>query len=181
MSDRLCIKNEGAYLKLSAQDLICKTNVKCEGNFNMTDIFGAVEKGITDDNCIPYEDSSFNCPIKECKNHTKPVLYKCKSVRTIDGEENIKKEVRERGPVMCEFAETKDHDDYYDGVYYKAHSKRKNTFMTAYKVVGYGIENGMKYWIGEQSKGNTFGEAGYVRYRISEELCNKAYICDDIN
>lgn len=184
MSDRLCVKNKGVYVKLSAQDLLCKAEARCKGSFSITDLFAASKSGVTDDTCIPYEDNDAHCPTATCKNGTDPVVHTCKVVRSIseviEKEEDIKRELREKGPVMCEFAETVDHDDYYDGVYYRAHFRKKNAYLTAYKVVGYGMENGMKYWIGEQSKGCEFGEDGYVRYRISHELCSKIYICDEI-
>ena len=175
MADRLCKKNN-AYLKLSAQDLICQNQTGCSGKFTEHDL----EKGVADEVCLPYGDSMSSCKDGKCINGAEPKRYKCEKLNSTIDPGIIKTEISTHGPVMCVFQETIDHEEYYDGVYYRAHPRKKHTYDTAYKVVGYGVENGMQYWIGEQSRSEEFGENGYVRYKITEELCGKVYSCKNV-
>ena len=183
MSDRLCKADAtNNYIKLSIRHLTCQHETKCQGPFTNDNIQSVVKEGIVNEDCISYrnEQNIENCPTS-CDNVKDNILkYTCTNVRNITGTNNIKAEIYNNGSVMCIFDETIDHQRYYDGIYYISHSKKVNDFPTAYKLVGYGLENGIEYWIGEQSLGEDFGENGYVRYKIKDDLCKVAYVCDAV-
>eukprot|EP00826_Nyctotherus_ovalis_P006533 TRINITY_DN11561_c0_g2_i8.p2 TRINITY_DN11561_c0_g2~~TRINITY_DN11561_c0_g2_i8.p2 ORF type:complete len:251 (-),score=77.76 TRINITY_DN11561_c0_g2_i8:139-891(-) len=180
MSDRLCKEDKDhKYKKLSPKHLTCQSAKKCEGSFDIEDIKKIIGQGIAEDKCIGYMGDMKVCPGK-CDNKDDIKVYKCAGLKSFTDPAAIKEEISTNGPVTCIFNETVDHKDYYDGIYYVSHSKRKNTFPTAYKLVGYGLENGIAYWIGEQSLGEQFGENGYVRFKIADELCLIAYACEKV-
>lgn len=174
IGDRFCRSQNKTY-KLSPKSLICKSKSKCVGNFDIAELKTLASEGLTTEKCFPYEKDYTVCPTK-CANDEPIKRYQCENLEKIEGVDNIKKEIVKNGPVLCVFEETKDHDDYYDGIYYKSTVTKAHDYLTAYKLVGFGLENGIKYWIGEQSLGEDFGENGYIRYKIQDDLCKSAYL-----
>lgn len=179
MSNRYCIRHDGQKLELSPQDLLCQSEERCSGEHSLERaLMNANTVGLLTRECWPYTGEDKYCPESSCaQSGVDFKRYKCDGYRTFKPED-VKQEIYDNGPVVCEFQETIDHQEYYDGIYYRAHNKKRYPFKTAMKVIGWGIENGMNYWIAEQSLGQDFGENGYVRYKIIDNFCSMAYSCN---
>ena len=176
VSDRYCI-SKNVKVALTPQMLLSCVVQTCSGSFEIAPITSFVEtKGLPTRECVPYAEKAEDvCPDK-CKDGKPLKNYACK-FSTITGEANIKTEIMKNGPVVSAFEETMDFPQYYDGIYYHAHSKKLNTYATVVKVVGWGYENGINYWVAQNSVGTDFGENGYIRFKIPMALMDTAYAC----
>jgi cathepsin X len=130
--------------------------------------------GISDETCAPYEaaghdtgktckdiDICKNCdPNSGCSAVQKPKLYFVKEHGPVAGEEKMIAELQ-RGPITCNIAVTKELVNYTGGIF---NDKTGVTEIDhSVSVVGYGVEDGVKYWIVRNSWGTYWGEEGYMR------------------
>jgi cathepsin B len=99
------------------------------------------------------------------------------------GEEDIKREVMKNGPVVSAAHLHVDFLTYKSGIYSKNEEVPKFTGFTTLKIVGWGVENGSegepnkgnKFWIVENSWGEDWGEKGYARISMGQELMFDQY------
>ncbi len=179
VSDRSCIKNK-VQIALSPQDIVCKFTGGCStGSYAVATAFDYVNTvGLRNRACLPYtgDELAASCP-ENCVDTTiTPTRTKCGTMTTLQGTAAIQTAIMTSGPVVCAFTETIDFVDYYEGVYYSSHTKQRYNYPSGAKLIGWGIENGMSYWIAENSLSDTFGENGFSR--IKSSLCTVAYTCD---
>ena len=180
MSDRYCIQ-KSQKVPLSAQDLLACTKAtdQCNGLFNYADINNIItNNGTATEACIAYKSADAQTCQPKCDDGTTdPVRVKCSAIANYTTDTDIKNAIMNTGPVFCYFTETIDHKDYYDGIYYYANNKKKDAPLGV-KIIGWGRENGIDYWIGELSLSSSFGENGYVRYKAKDGFCKFASSCD---
>lgn len=70
-------------------------------------------------------------------------------------------EIYQRGPITCIMAVTQEFKNYTGGIFEdKTGAKGMDHDIS---VVGWGVENGVKYWIGRNSWGHYWGEKGFFR------------------
>eukprot|EP01017_Pseudomicrothorax_dubius_P025241 TRINITY_DN2704_c0_g1_i5.p1 TRINITY_DN2704_c0_g1~~TRINITY_DN2704_c0_g1_i5.p1 ORF type:complete len:108 (+),score=38.95 TRINITY_DN2704_c0_g1_i5:66-389(+) len=85
-------------------------------------------------------------------------------IRDSSGVDQIKAEVFARGPVACEIHADDAFEDYKSGIYEEF--VLFNIPNHILSIVGWGIENGVEYWIGRNSWGTYWGEQGFFRIRM---------------
>ena len=73
-----------------------------------------------------------------------------------------------KGPVQAMFTVYSDFLSYKSGVYQYTHGKKLGGH--AVKIVGWGVENGVEYWIAQNSWGPEWGENGFFRIKFGECL-----------
>ncbi|KAL6776791.1 hypothetical protein ACKKBF_B30930 [Auxenochlorella protothecoides x Auxenochlorella symbiontica] len=141
--------------------------------------------GLPDESCMPYaatdhtkygkhakacpaEGYCMNCmPIKgkdTCWAVKTPIRYYVESYGQITekGEAPIMNEVLARGPVVCSIATPTVFDyGYHAGIF---HDKDNSTDVDHdIEIVGWGEEDGQKYWIVRNSWGTYFGNLGFFK------------------
>jgi cathepsin B len=77
------------------------------------------------------------------------------------GELAIQQMIIEAGPVETAFTVYSDFEDYDSGIYH--HVSGSMAGGHAVKFVGWGVENGVKYWKVQNSWNPFWGEKGYFR------------------
>jgi cathepsin B len=77
--------------------------------------------------------------------------------------DTIAREIMERGPVEAAFTVYKDFENYKSGIYHVTSDETLGGH--AIKIVGWGVENGVKYWKVQNSWNPYWGEKGYFRIR----------------
>jgi cathepsin B len=75
-------------------------------------------------------------------------------------------EIQNNGPVETTFYVYGDFYNYRSGVY--SHVSGLYYGMHAVKVIGWGVSNGVNYWIAQNSWGTSWGESGYFRIKFGE-------------
>lgn len=84
-------------------------------------------------------------------------------VVSASGEKGIQKMIMAGGPVETAFTVYSDFENYDGGIYH--HVKGQMAGGHAVKMVGWGTENGVKYWKVANSWNPYWGEKGYFRIR----------------
>lgn len=175
LSDRLCIATEGKINHdLSPQRLIScdKLNNGCQGGILSHAWWYLVRKGTITEGCWPFESGEGAQPSCErfsvCKDGSIPKFYRVQhgSVKHFLGSGSIKREIFEHGPVQTGFMVFEDFLLYKSGIYNWIGGKYIGNH--AAKIIGWGIEKGIKYWIVANSWSHEWGEGGYFRIREGE-------------
>jgi len=184
MSDRICVfKNEN--VALSAEDInSCSRSTfttcgSCNGGQPGCAWQYWVSTGVVSDECYPYtagNDSSMVTPEckKRCTGNTAldwdSDKRKGKKSYSVVGEENMKTELATNGPFEVAFEVYQDFMSYSSGIYH--HTSGGFEGGHAVKLIGYGEENGEKFWTCANSWDTDWGEDGYFRIRRGSNECN---------
>jgi cathepsin B len=183
MSDRVCIASGGKTdVVLSPQDMVsCDSwNQGCNGGILSWAWSYIANTGLVSDSCFPYTSQTGTAPkcAKTCSDGSAWKKYKCKKNSIVEarGVDAIKTEVSTNGPLETGFTVYEDFMSYKSGVYH--HTTGSQLGGHAVKIVGYGSEGGVDYWICANSWGSAWGESGF--FRIQQGDCgidSAAYAC----
>jgi len=148
-----------------------KTNFGCNGGNLATEWKFLENKGIVSDTCLPYvsgDGKSRSCATS-CADGSAKVYYSCESGSTVKATkpDEIKSEILANGPVETGFTVYADFMNYESGIY--THVSGRMEGGHAVKIIGWGVENGVKYWTVANSWNTTWGEKGF--FRIKEGEC----------
>jgi cathepsin B len=199
MSDRLCrAQGNGTFLQLAPLDITTcddgwfSGENGCQGG----QLGGAwnygQSKGLVDEACYPYLKSQGG-PVPTCKPEDQPCLpeskfiptpactktcangkdwesskHKLDNVYSIDPNQ-LKAELVNHGPVESAFTVYADFVHYKSGVY--SHQSGNALGGHAIKVIGYGTEGGVDYWLVQNSWTTTWGDGGYFKIRAGTDEC----------
>ncbi|MCI3325462.1 cathepsin B family protein [Escherichia coli] len=201
MSDRICIKSNGTVnAHISAEDLLtcCRTcGDGCDGGFPAAAWQYFVRDGIvtggqynTHEGCQPYLipacDHHVVGKLPPCQGETKTPTCskKCEAnynntysgdkhfgskTYSVRGEENIMEELYTNGPVEAAFTVYSDFLQYKSGVY--RHTTGSELGGHAVKILGYGVENGDKYWLVANSWNPDWGDLGFFKILRGSDEC----------
>ena len=208
MSDRICIKSgQTLQTRVSAQNLLaCCSNCGfgCDGGMPSYAWKYWINNGITTGGlygdtelCQPYflppcdhhvEGSHGACPAtvdtpkceKDCsdgnKKDYKSELTYGDSAYSVSGEENMMQEIYENGSVEGSFLVYEDFVTYKSGVY--QHVTGEYLGGHAIKIIGWGVEDGVKYWLCVNSWNEEWGDNGTFKILRGTNDCgieNNAY------
>jgi cathepsin X len=177
ISDRLKIQRKAAWpdILLSPQVLISceKEDFGCYGGDQINAFKFIQENGITDESCSPYQARGYSngldcseqiwCQTCEHGNCQTPKEYQkwyIEDFGLISGEEAMLNELQ-RGPIACNIAANEALRNYTGGIFEDATGYMKINHVIV--LVGYGVEDGVKYWVGKNSWGSYYGEYGFFK------------------
>jgi cathepsin F len=113
----------------------------------------------------------YNCRYNEKNTYVKVKRYEIIS----KDEEDMKKILYEKGPLSASI-NSNILMFYVSGIYDPyLNFLCKSGVNHAVVIVGYGVENGIKYWIAKNSWGQNWGEKGYFKIKRGEGLCGINY------
>jgi len=181
LSDRIKIARQAAWpdINIAPQVLIsCGPMDGCHGGDAGAANKWIHENGITDETCSIYvargHDNGAPCTdVRKCETCwpetgcTQPkqfLTYTVEEYGDVEGDDQeaaMKREIYHRGPISCGVAVTDGLVKYDGGIF-----KDQTNFTQVnhdISVVGYGEENGEKYWVIRNSWGAYWGEGGYFR------------------
>lgn len=178
LSDRISIMRNAAFpeINISPQVLLdCDMNDNgCHGGWHTSAYQYIQQNGITDETCAPYVALSHyegrkctpqaicnECtPSSGCSTPKKYNTYKVSTYGSVNGEENMMKEIMQNGPIACGVDANPLHD--FTGTW-EIITDPGQTINHIVSVVGWGVDNGTKYWILRNSWGEYFANEGYAR------------------
>lgn len=170
LSDRFCINNQDVIL--SPQDLVScnKQNYACQGGYlNLAWAYLSVTGAVSDE-CFPYVSGDGSVPscVKTCVNpDVEYKKYKSTSITQPKTILAIKTEIYHNGPVETGFSVYRDFLSYKSGIY--VHKSGELLGGHAVKIIGWGKEGDVEYWIVANSWSTSWGENGF--FKIAFDQC----------
>lgn len=170
LSDRLCIQ-QGVEVVLSTQWLVdCDTYEQgcfggaLEGVWKYLILYGAPAAS-----CLPYTSGQNGqvetCP-QTCLDGSTPKLYYAATFNTISDLESIQTSIMLGGSVGATLTVYQDLLLYRGGIY--AHKYGDYVGTQSVKIIGWGLENYVSYWIAANSWGTNWGEKGFFRIAFGQ-------------
>jgi len=182
MSDRECIKY-GEDIILSAEDMnSCSGAGSCNGGYPSSAYNYMERTGVVTEKCYKYSFPSCDHHIPGSTNPCGPIQptpackktcvddpsidyktdkRKAEKVYTVRGEADMMTELSTNGPCEGAFTVYEDFLTYTSGVY--KHVSGGYEGGHAIRILGYGVDNGVKYWLIANSWNEHWGEKGYFR------------------
>jgi cathepsin X len=96
-----------------------------------------------------------------CEAVTDYQTYRVDTFGQVSGEDKMMQELYQNGPITCGIAAPAALDNYTSGIFNDTTGDVK--IVHEVSVVGYGIENDVKYWNVRNSWGTAWGEEGFFR------------------
>jgi len=94
---------------------------------------------------------------------------KAKSAFSLKGEDQMMQELSTNGPVTAAFTVYEDFTSYTSGVY--QHKTGKQLGGHAIEIVGYGVEDGVKFWKVKNSWNDSWGDGGFFKILRGSNEC----------
>jgi len=179
LSDRIKIARGGAWPEINiAEQVLISCEDKddgCHGGYALNAFEWMSENEITDETCSVYQarghDNGAECsamnvcrncsPGEACVVPDKYLVYGVDEYGTVTGEEDMIQEIYQRGPLACGMATTDELHAYTGGVFCDTTGDMEITHDIS--IIGYGEEDGQKYWLIRNSWGTHWGEDGFVK------------------
>lgn len=125
------------------------------------------------DDCSKNDFSSPSCKYKcsndQYENSYQDDLIKGTSVYGVRGEEEMMKELIENGPIEAAFEVYEDFLTYKKGVY--QHLEGSLLGGHAIRILGYGVEDDVKYWLCANSWNEDWGDNGFFKILRGDDHC----------
>jgi cathepsin B len=184
LSDRFHIASKGKIdVVLSPEDMVeCNTtNQGCNGGILGLAWRYLENTGVASEACNPYYSGKVGKVNKchtTCEDGSAIKKYKCKagSTQKATSPAAIKTLIQQGGPVETGFTVYEDFMNYQSGIYHYVSGKQLGGH--AVKILGWGVENGTKYWLCANSWSEDWGEKGFFRIKEGDSgIDNAAFGC----
>lgn len=190
MTDRWCIQSNGTqHFTFSSQDVssCCVGCGNCTGGYPYRVWWHWRQHGFvsggefnSEQGCRPYEVTScvigeqepeeLEC-VQECRTdhgvgYDSDKRYAARVYRVLPDEEMIMWNIYLNGPLSATFQIYSDFNSYRTGVYRLTHGRLRGSHIV--KLLGWGIENGTKYWLIANTWGSNWGDRGFIKFLRGE-------------
>lgn len=175
LSDRFCIaSNKAINTILSPQlQVSCDTtNMGCNGGYLSRTWAWLETYGTVTESCFKYTSQNFVVPacssFTRCQDGSAMRKYYAKqgSSKIFQGIAAMQQEIYTNGPIEAAMYVYSDFMQYTGGIYTQAWG----TYVGghAIKIIGWGNQNGVNYWVISNSWGSTWGETGHARIKFGQ-------------
>ncbi|CAL5985656.1 Cathepsin_B [Hexamita inflata] len=164
LSDLRCIQaRDPEYVQYSVQQLIdCEYG--CYAGLTGDAWKFMLNSGVPTESCVPFESKltgkSKTCSTS-CKNGSPLNVVKPTKLKKVEGVESQMMKAVVQGPLSVEFDHYEDLAFYSSGIY--THTYGEWIDRMGAEIVGYGEENGIKFWKVKMPLGEQFGENGFMK------------------
>ena len=119
-------------------------------------------------NYYPTPGCKYSCEPGYPVKYSKDLRFGSRSYG-VKGEDNFKAEIVAFGPIEAVFTVYQDFFTYKSGVY--SHLTGSKVGGHAIKIIGYGTEGGVNYWICANSWNESWGENGFFKIKRGDNEC----------
>ncbi|KAI5651917.1 papain family cysteine protease domain-containing protein [Phthorimaea operculella] len=132
------------------------------------------EHGVTGDRFSCYLDTHTPTCVQTCNpdygmSYEADKHYGMEAYTVKGGEDQIRAEIYQNGPVEGDFMIYEDFLTYKSGVYQHTYGNKIGSH--AVKIIGWGVENGLKYWLVANSWNTDWGDSGFFKIVRGENHC----------
>ena len=180
-SMRYCIRNElSEIINFSPQNLVnCLSG--CEGEFPDITWDYLNNNGITTDKCLSYKGHGDKCVLKCDSSNDKFNKYYGGKTKFLEDETEIKKEILKNGPVTSMMNLYNDYYYHKSGIYTHDPKYKSVLGFHSITIMGWGVDNGIKYWLIQDSYGKSKGDNGFIKIKIGDDCgAGATAYCDEM-
>ena len=102
--------------------------------------------------------------VDDCWATPKYPVWKVPQYGPVSGADNMKAEIFVRGPISCGIMSTAKFHSYTGGIFAESNFDIKINHEVS--ILGWGVSDGIEYWIGRNSWGTYWGESGFFRIQM---------------
>jgi cathepsin B len=175
-SDRLCIATNGKVnVILSPEDLVScdQTDYGCQGGYLENAWQFMAESGVVSDACFPYTAGGGEAA--ECATTCQdgstwtPYYVRADTIQQYSDVASMQTAIMTNGPIEAAFSVYQDFMSYKSGVY--QHKSGQLLGGHAIKVLGWGTDSGVDYWLIANSWGTSWGMNGFFKMKRGSDEC----------
>lgn len=177
LGDRVAIASGKASPVLSPEDMVsCDAgDMGCSGGQLSAAWSYLKNTGIVSDACFPYTAGGGEAPAcsKKCADGESWSSSKVRasSSYAINGVDHMQQELMTKGPIQVAFMVYGSFMSYKSGVYQKHWYEFMPEGGHAVKIVGWGTESAVDYWLVANSWGPTWGLEGFFKIKRGVDHC----------
>jgi len=169
LSDRVAIATGKPSAVLSPEDMVsCDGgDMGCKGGLLNQAWKYLTNTGVVTDSCFPYTAGNGYAPEceTECVNGESFTKTKATTSYAIQGVTNMQREIMTNGPIQVAFMVYRSFMSYKSGVYHKHWNEFLPEGGHAVKMVGWGTENGVDYWLVANCWSTFWGLDGFFKIK----------------
>jgi len=179
-SDRIKIQRNAAFPDVNIAPQVVLSCDEVDGGCYGGDAYQAFawmhDNDVPDETCSNYQASGHTTGLKcspeitclTCWGFDKKCfvpkdypVYRVDLYGQVSGEQNMMNELHQRGPIACGIAVPDALETYTGGIF--TDTTGDTSIVHDVSVVGYGVEDGVKFWMIRNSWGSAWGEEGFFR------------------
>ena len=166
LSDRFCIQSSKQVL-LSPQYLIdCQTSASgCDGGTAANAWSYLSSSGSVLQSCVGFTGLDASCPIK-CTNGSAITKFKSTTGSVYTGIQSMQAAITQSGPIEACFKLYTDFAAYRSGIY--VNKAGTQVGLECVRLVGWGVQGSVTYWIGLAYYGAKWGQAGMFYMQMGQ-------------
>lgn len=166
LSDRICIQQR-TQVTLSPQYLIdCQTDADgCDGGTSIEAWTFLNLNGVPSSTCIPFVADTASCPTR-CGNGSTLSVSSAGSSSLYSSTQSIQSAISQGGPIEACFKMYTDFLAYKSGIYVQ--SSGAYVDVECVKLIGWGNQGPVNYWIGAGSLGTSWGMNGFFYFKMGQ-------------
>eukprot|EP01119_Soliformovum_irregulare_P015482 TRINITY_DN435_c0_g1_i2.p1 TRINITY_DN435_c0_g1~~TRINITY_DN435_c0_g1_i2.p1 ORF type:complete len:296 (-),score=57.44 TRINITY_DN435_c0_g1_i2:45-932(-) len=187
LTDRFCIASNNTIKRLlSPQDLVdcsktCQSGLLNSNNCNNGCNGGYLDNawkyfqqtGTVGDSCLQYTAANGQCT-NQCtdgSSYSSQVKFTTSQCYTFKSVQAMQYDIYTNGPIEAGFMVYQDFEQYKSGVYIYDGSS-KSVGGHAIRIMGWGTEGGVDYWLCANQWGSNWGEQGLFKIRRGTNECS---------
>ncbi|MBU0466567.1 MAG: hypothetical protein KKF39_02720, partial [Nanoarchaeota archaeon] len=162
--------NPDLDIDMSEQDLVsCYLGDGCNGayTYEIEELFSDYlqNNGVSAEECFPYTATDSDCSNRcaDWQQTAWKIVSYANPTLSVDA---IKQTIMEYGPVNVGMEIYEDFLVYSEGIYFHVTGRREGDHSVT--IVGWGMYDGMEYWIVKNSWGTGWGEDGYFKILMGD-------------
>ena len=163
-------------IQLSEQVLLScdKQHRGCSGGWPFLAFKWIKDNGITDNTCSPYQALGYRngldcssqvecmeCTQQGCSAKNKFQKYYVDEFGFLSGEQEMMEEITQNGPIVCSWSTPLSIYTHKSGIYFDKTGRK--SFDHEVEIIGFGVENGVKFWHIKNSWGTQYADDGFFK------------------
>lgn len=138
-------------------------NMGCNGGYNTLAIEYFNRTGVVGESCRPYQAAQQVCPAVRCAAGVSSQVYHSSMCYSLETVEDMQRDIMLHGPIVAGLQIFQGFESYTGGIF--TVTSQATSGGHAVRLIGWGEENGVQYWIGANQWTTWWGEKGYFRIR----------------
>lgn len=135
----------------------------CNGGYNALAIGFFNSTGVVGESCRTYQAVQQACPSSPCVSGVNAQRYYSSACYSLNTVGDIQREIMARGSVVAGLQIYKGFESYTSGIFVV--SSNVTNGGHAVRLIGWGVENGVQYWLAANQWTTWWGENGFFRIR----------------